>query len=210
MPAYCLFFFLSVSCTEHRNKNATNRINSRTPGRHSIAIVPFTGIDTGLVNEIREGLRKKLTADITISGKEDLPLSAFYVSRKRYIADSLLYFLRGSNRNKSEKVIGITAVDISTRKKPYINWGVMGLGETPGVACVISSYRVMKSVQDRQRQVKRMIILSLHELGHTYGLDHCADALCIMRDAKGKTDLDRTLTFCPSCGNFLRNKGVLK
>jgi archaemetzincin len=139
-----------------------------------------------------------------------IPYFAYYPPRKRYIADSLLIYLRFVNRNKNEKIMGITSKDISTRKIPFDNWGVLGLGSCPGEACVISSFRAGKNKVSAAVFEKRMIALALHELGHTYGLEHCAAPNCIMKDAKGKMALDDGDSYCEKCKNYLHVRNVLR
>ena len=78
----------------------------------------------------------------------------------------------------------------------------MGLGYTPGQACVVSTYRLAASGRDSQ-----LYKVAVHELGHTQGLQHCKDTTCFMRDAEGGNHLDAEKGFCPDCKRFLRNKG---
>jgi archaemetzincin len=203
---FCLL--LLYSCTG--KKQPPIAVPAKQLGVHTIAILPFTTTDKKLISDIEAGLKKILLADITILGQQQLPVSSFYKPRQRYIADSLLDFLKRENNKRFEKIIGITTKDISTRKAPHVNWGVMGLGNCPGESCVISSFRVNKSSRDRGHFIKRMILLALHELGHTYSLPHCPDTACIMKDAEGKMNLDDGESYCSACSNTLRKEGVLR
>src|SRR5688500_6309589 len=103
--------------------------------KHKIALLPFYGVDTSLVSKISKGVENKLNVAITVLEPIYLPDHAFYKPRQRYIADSLLVFLEEVNAGRYEKIIGLTTKDISTRKKAYENWGVLGLGYCPGKAC---------------------------------------------------------------------------
>jgi archaemetzincin len=204
--SFCLL--LLYSCADKKKPSVAV---PATPQRvHTIAILPLTTADKDLVRDIEAGIKKVLHADITILEQQQLPVSSFYKPRQRYIADSLLDFLERENNKRFEKMIGITAKDISTRKGPHVNWGVMGLGNCPGESCVISSFRVNKSSKDRGHFIKRMILLALHELGHTYSLPHCPDGACIMKDAEGKMNLDDGESYCNDCSNTLRKEGVLR
>jgi archaemetzincin len=181
-----------------------------TPPHHTISILPLGEVDKKLVHDIKKGLQEAINADITILPAKSLPAVAFYKPRQRYIADSLLIFLKEENNEQAEKIIGITIKDISTRKDLHANWGVMGLGYCPGESCVISSFRAVKKSKSNAHFVKRMIILAKHELGHTYSLPHCTSESCLMKDAEGKMNLDNSDTYCSSCSHFLRGRGILR
>jgi archaemetzincin len=208
LPAIILF-----SCNNNDNKEDHDPFHlSRVLKKedHSLAILPFNGVDSALLNELKTGLQKKLTIPITVLDGKTLPSFAFYKPRQRYIADSLLVFLAQTNKGRSGKIIGITTKDISTRKDPHENWGILGLGTCPGEACVISSFRAGKNKVSHKDFIRRMITLALHEIGHTYGLEHCPVANCIMKDAEGKMNLDDGDSYCEKCRNYLLAKGILK
>jgi archaemetzincin len=193
------------------NINTGQRDQRKGPAAtlHTIALLPFKGADKKLTVHIKEGISKKLNAQVTVLDEMLLPASAFYKPRQRYIADSLLGFLRRENKDRFEKIIGLTAKDISTRKGDIENWGVLGLGSCPGTACVISSFRAGRSKVAAAIFRKRMVTLALHELGHTYGLQHCPDKDCLMKDAEGKMALDDADSYCSKCHNQLLRIGLL-
>jgi archaemetzincin len=205
--------FLFFSCNT-RDKNE-KKIPAHGGGvgkkiNHTLAILPFKGVDSVLVDDLRNGLQKQLSVQITILDDVVLPSNAFYKPRQRYIADSLLGFLRQLNRGKFEKIIGVTTRDISTKKDPHENWGILGLGSCPGETCVISTFRAGKNKVSPKDFIRRMLNLALHELGHTYGLEHCPVANCIMKDAEGKMNLDDGDVYCKKCRNYLTGMGLMK
>lgn len=202
---------LLLSCKTKRAENAAPANKTGTQAtNHSVALLPFKGIDSTVVLEIRKGIASRLQVEVTVLKEVALPASAFYVPRQRYVADSLLAFLRRHKHDRYEKIIGITSKDIATRKGEHPNFGVMGLGNCPGPACVISSFRVGKGMRSRKHFLDRMVVLALHELGHTYSLPHCPDTACLMKDAEGKMNLDDGQTYCQSCRAILLKKGVLR
>ncbi len=207
--AAILFF----SCTDNgKNVNNSTSTGSKVVKKenHTLAILPFKGVDSGLLNELIAGLQKQLNVKLTVLEDAALPSFAFYKPRQRFIADSLLVFLGQTNKARFEKIIGITTKDISTKKDTYENWGILGLGSCPGEACVISSFRAGKTKVSHKDFIRRMITLSLHELGHTYGLEHCPVTTCIMKDAEGKMNLDDGDAYCEKCRHFLTGLGILK
>jgi archaemetzincin len=210
---FLLILFFTISCNPvHRDKSA-NRTDKKKivkNEKHNIAILPFKGIDSNLIKELKAGIQKHLIVELAVLENTSLPDFAFYKPRQRYIADSLLVFLRQINKNKAEKIIGVTTKDISTRKDDIENWGILGLGTCPGEACVISAFRAGRSKVAYDIFLQRMTTLALHELGHTYGLKHCPVSTCLMKDAGGKMNLDDGDSYCEKCRNYLYEKGILK
>ena len=167
-----------------------------------IVILPYTDIDTFIINQTIVSLKKVLPNTILLKSIE-LPSNTYYQPRNRYRADSLLNFesrLVGADT----VVIGMTSKDISTTKNEVDDWGVMGLGYSPGNACVISSFRLTP-----KNKVAQFYKVAIHELGHTQGLPHCPQKYCFMRDANGGNPLDEETRFCESCQAFLIKKGWL-
>ncbi|MBN8676272.1 MAG: hypothetical protein J0L56_19225 [Chitinophagales bacterium] len=75
---------------------------------------------------------------------------------------------------------------------------------------MISSFRPIKKIRNREHFINRMVILAMHELGHTYSLPHCPNDPCIMKDARGKMNLDNGETYCNKCSAFLKQSGILR
>ena len=209
LPAFILLFSCNTKGKNERNAYSLGRAVVKKED-HSLAILPFKAVDSGLLTELKTGLEKQLALPITVLEDAALPSLAFYKPRQRYIADSLLVFLRQLNKGRFEKIIGVTTKDISTRKDPHENWGILGLGSCPGEACVISSFRAGKTKIAYKDFIRRMITLALHETGHTYGLEHCAISSCIMKDAEGKMNLDDGDSYCEKCQNYLAGMNLLK
>lgn len=212
-PFILLFIIFIVSCNNGNTDKSVIAIDKKgivKKEKHSVAILPFTEVDSNLIKELKTGLQKKLAVEVTILKNALLPDFAFYKPRQRYIADSLLIFLRQVNANKFEKIIGVTTKDISTRKGDVANWGILGLGTCPGEACLVSTFRAGKNKVSQNVFLQRMTNLALHELGHTYGLEHCPAATCLMKDAEGKMNLDDGDSYCQACRNYLYRKHILK
>lgn len=212
-PFILIVIFFIVCCNTGTRDKLTARTDKKTETKnkkHSIAILPFINVDSTFINELEEGLQKQLIVDLIILDKKALPAPAFYKPRQRYIADSLLNFLRKLNNNRFEKIIGVTTKDISTRKDDIENWGILGLGTCPGEVCVISTFRVGKNKISKSVFLRRMTTLALHELGHTYGLAHCPVETCLMKDAGGKMNLDDGDSYCDRCRNYLYENSILK
>jgi archaemetzincin len=132
---------------------------------------------------------------------KELPQKAWYAPRSRYRADVLIKELRETLPDTLHRVVGLTSVDISTTKEDIEDWGVLGLGYSPGKSCVVSTFRMQKGSVNKFRYKERLRKVVLHELGHTLGLPHCPNTTCLMTDACGsvKTVDAAQEAFCESC-----------
>jgi archaemetzincin len=191
---YLLFF---TSCANSEVKKADNI------GIKNIEIQPFTDITNSDVAFISDELSYYFP-NIIIRKNIEFPTNAFVKERNRYRADSLIKFL--SNRALSNSIIvGLTSRDISTTKNGIKDWGVMGLGYNPGNACIASTFRLQKN--KHQEQLFKVVI---HEIGHTFGLPHCENRTCFMRDAEGSNPTNEEVGYCSKCQRFLLAKGWKK
>jgi archaemetzincin len=166
----------------------------------TILLQPFDDVNPKDIAFISESL-KKIYPRVRVAQSIPLPGNAWNLKRKRYRADSLISVLRNQTI-ESEITLGITNKDISTTKNSKADWGVMGLGFCPGNACVVSSFRL----SPRYRQVQ-LLKVSVHELGHTQGLQHCKIETCLMRDAGGRNHINKEKGFCNECRSVLIKKG---
>ncbi len=166
----------------------------------TIAIQPFNDMADTDINFIALQL-KKYYPKVVVLSKIAIPKMAYYEPRNRYRADSLLKFF-SRKQTKNVVYIGLTNKDISASRNNIPDFGIMGLGYRPGIACVASSYRLNK--KNKQEEFFKVAI---HELGHTQGLKHCAVKTCFMRDAKGKNHTREETDFCEHCSTILRLKG---
>jgi len=182
------------------NKKIIPKIIPEVGKSTQITIQPFNDFPKARADYILEHIRNIYSNSILLPAVS-LPTDAgFITSRGRYQADSLIDWLSG--KAKANQVIaGITNKDISSEKNGNPDYGIMGLGLTPGNACVVSSHR-LKNLSDEQ-----LIKVVIHEIGHTQGLPHCPVKTCFMRDAEGKNTTDDEKDFCPSCKKQLINKG---
>jgi archaemetzincin len=140
-----------------------------------------------------------------------LPKSAFYVPRQRYRAEKLLDYLVAHGKPGARVTLGLTAVDISTTKASYEDWGILGLATLDGRSAVLSSFRCRRGAKNAQHARVRFAKTAVHELGHSFGLDHCPTPGCIMHDGEGSvltTDGEHDL--CEQTRARLSSVGALR
>ncbi len=178
-------------------------------GIQTIIVQPIGKVDTNLLDSLKTRLEEFGNMRVLIEKEKLLPSHAYNPYRHRYKADSLLVFLNTQNIAFNTKILGITESDIEILLNKTNTWGVMGLSFLPGNRCVISTYRPKKTSLGKMHLLDRMFSLCMHELGHSYSLDHCDQLYCIMQDAKGGNRLDYSGSFCKLCKQKLQVKGLL-
>lgn len=173
---------------------ATRGLRAQTVASQvTVALAPLGPFQASLLDEIERGLVAELRVSVQRTGALELPRAAFYASRRRYRAERLLDFLRPQMRPPATRILGVTEADISTSAHGVYDWGVLGLGDLGGRACVISTWRCRRTARDAAQASFRMVTTCVHEVGHTLGLEHCPDTSCLMTDARGSVlTVDRT------------------
>jgi archaemetzincin len=174
----------------------------------SIAIQQFSDFDSLLIPVIKDGIDDfygDFNLSVTVLPKNRLPATAWYPPRSRYRAEKILIYLDTLRNDSYTKIIGLTSKDISTTKDSIYDWGIFGLGELGGPTCVVSTFRLKKNTISKAIFLRRLLRVINHELGHTFGLDHCPNFGCIMEDAKGtiKTVDNSSGRLCSTCSKWL-------
>ncbi|MES2616653.1 MAG: archaemetzincin [Bacteroidota bacterium] len=194
---YLLFMLLLSGCD---SENTHEILNDRT-----VQLVALNSDNTALI----EHLKKKITAfygcKVTIIQQLQTPSNCYIPENNRYSADSILKFLL-HQKKEGEVIQGLMETDICTAKNNNPYWGVFGLGYCPGSSSVISTFRIEKKSNSKELLLRRMTNVSLHELGHNFGLAHCKDSTCLMKSAKGliKNVSDPHPKLCDKCSRELK------
>lgn len=140
-----------------------------------------------------------------------LPKDAYFAPRARYRAEKILDFLEAHAPLDSHVIVGLTAVDISTTKGSYEDWGILGLASVGGGECVVSRFRAKRGAKDDLHTRVRLAKTVVHEVGHTLGLLHCPNYGCLMEDGKGTvTTTDHEVDLCDSCREKLGPHAVAR
>lgn len=148
---------------------------------------------------------------VTVAPPLALPATAFYAKRQRYRAEKLLDYLVENAPPSARVVLGLTAVDISTTKGSYEDWGILGLATVDGRSAVLSSFRCQRGAKNGAHTRARFAKTAVHELGHSFGLEHCPTRGCIMHDGEGSvltTDTEHDL--CAATRARLGAAGLLR
>ncbi len=177
-----------------------------------IALQPLGKVRQEVVATAAAGIEKTFHARVKVLPAEPLPAGAYYRPNNRYRGEVILEILRDRPCGGCLKTAGITEADISTTKGDIQDWGIFGLATLNGRACVISTFRLGRGGASRELFSERLVKVVNHELGHTFGLDHCPTPGCVMEDAKGTIrTVDRESgRFCERCRKRLASRGILR
>ena len=131
-----------------------------------------------------------------------LPYEAFDKLRGQYRSDIILGLVRNYAHRTAvlNRVLGVVNVDIYI---PGLNF-VFGEAESPGKAALISLWRLRPEFYGKPPNfevfVERATKEAVHEIGHTFGLGHCANPYCVMYFSNSIFDTDRKKSlFCNKC-----------
>lgn len=173
------------------------RENSQ-PGH--FVLQPLGNVDEKLLALMRRFAEAAYNRPCKVAKPQELPSSAYDTRRKQYRAGELLSLLKDLAPTGAAKVVGITEKDIFTRQMNFI----FGLADVRGKPCVVSTCRLHQSFWGEPENdvllYRRALKILYHELGHTFGMDHCDKIRCAMCYHNSLPELDVSyICFCPSC-----------
>jgi len=134
-----------------------------------------------------------------------VPESSYSADRDQYNAEVIVEKIMEKMPNDAEKLLCVVDVDLFV---PGLNF-VFGLAA--GNAALISLVRLRPEYYGEKKNEylfrERALKEAIHELGHTFGLQHCHDIRCIMHFSNRLEDTDiKCPDFCEVCSARIGRK----
>jgi archaemetzincin len=173
-----------------------------------ICIVQIGNIERKILGHILKGIEEAFPACTCriLENILQLPEKAYNPIRGQYRSEPILketlnYKLKIESETGSPCILlGIVDVDIYAQGMNFI----FGEAQCPGRAAIISLYRLRPEFYGEppkeQLFIERSIKEAVHEIGHTCGLIHCSNPLCVMHFSLhiGMTDRKK-FELCERC-----------
>jgi len=180
-----------------------------------LLLAAISPVDPSSLSSLVEPLSQTFSLPVKVVQSPPLDGSfAFNSSRNQYNSTSILSGLLekfseriSSGDNFESKILGITDGDLFVPVLTY----VFGEAQLKGKAAIVSSHRLRDEFYGLQPDENifklRLLKESVHELGHTFGLIHCSNYLCVMHSSTGVEEIDmKTEKFCEDCRKNLKMK----
>lgn len=153
-----------------------------------------------VLNPLSAALGTVFRCPCVIGPRMDISPAAFNVERSQFLASRILDDMKAKRPSGAEKTLGVADVDLYV---PDLNF-VFGLTDRDGRVSVISLCRLREEFYGLERDeglfMDRVAKEAIHELGHSLGLAHCQNPLCVMSFSNSLGEADKKgRDFCPEC-----------
>ena len=169
-----------------------------------IYIQPLGKVTPVYIEQIKKSVKSFYGYDCKVLPQKKITKDIISKVTKRIEANKVL-----AKFNSNINLLLLTEKDICHFKdKNRLEYGIFGLGgiKKNKNTCIVSTFR-LKFGATKQKTLKRLEKVALHEIGHNLGLNHCENNKeCMMSAAKGTIkQVDREkVWFCKKCWNLIK------
>jgi archaemetzincin len=168
-----------------------------------ISLVPIGRIERDHLELLGEQLASRMQAACLIQPQRQNGEFAYNRARGQYHSTEILKRLVQDPHTESWRILGVTDLDLYI---PILTF-VFGEAQLSAAAALVSTHRLRPEFygmpQDPGLLQERLLKEALHELGHTFGLRHCSDYLCVMSSSHSAERIDlKQAEFCTACATL--------
>ena len=165
-----------------------------------VHLLPVGNIDIKLLEYLRVRIPRTLGFECEIHPCILDPAGSYHAERQQFHSSEILQRMQGLIRPQDWRMLGVADVDLYI---PILKY-VFGEAQVGGPCAVVSAYRLRQQFYgldaDEPLLQQRLLKECVHELGHTFQLQHCEDYQCAMASAHSVEWIDlRESTFCEVC-----------
>ena len=158
-----------------------------------IELIPIGRVDPLAVSVVAANLQALLGLNTNIQDIRPEPEYAYMATRQQFDAIKIIKELSQETREVYFR-LGVTNLDICT---PILTF-VFGESQLGGSTALVSINRLQGNGADLAYE--RAAKISVHEVGHILGLEHCWELRCLMHFSRDVEQLDTLpLSFCETC-----------
>lgn len=151
-------------------------------------------VDESKIHSVKKDIAGFYRLDVKILPKIKVIKRAKILGTEKYGAYEILDHINLNYKNIDGKILILTNVDICAERTPNkLTKNTLGLAYVNSKPCVVST----KKINSKEKLSK----ISIHELGHTFGLRHCKNPKCVMSTPNSITGSEKTnkVWMCNKC-----------
>jgi len=163
-----------------------------------ITLKPVGDVADGTVEKLSDRVGSVFHCPVETRAGFGDSTEAYDPQRRQYDSSKLLTSLGKAERE--ERVVGITDVDLYVPRLHF----VFGEADIGSGTAIVSLCRLRQEYcgldPDEALLLERAAKEIVHELGHTFGLEHCPNGNCVMHFSNSLADTDvKEVHFCDKC-----------
>ena len=172
--------------------------------QEKIYILPLGEIDEEVIQNLKNKLPEVFSLEVEVYNPKKIPLSSFNPKRRQYHSSLILEEL--SKDKLKGYTLAVCDVDLYVEGLNF----VFGEANPFNKICIISLTRLKQEYyglpKDNNLFLLRSLKEAVHELGHVFGISHCANPKCVMHFSNSLLDTDRKdFNFCNLCKRKIKN-----
>ncbi|MBI4497242.1 MAG: hypothetical protein HY689_05010 [Chloroflexi bacterium] len=172
---------------------------------NTLYLLPYTDVPLWVTDRLALDLPEWFDHPVHVLPHHEPPEEAYAPHRGQFLADALLQHMNHLMPRDALKLLGILADDLTTHDTPFI----FGQGQRYGRKALISLYRL--GHPDLDRCYTRILRQAVHDLGHTFGLEHCLYPACALHPSRSVAELDASpLELCHEHHRALRARTLTR